>query len=147
MNKNKTFLTNYFFSNLFILFILDIFFFMLLEKNFFHLLLCFYVLHISTSSSIRRLSVIAFFIYFESFLHYGQFGIQLMYIIPLTILGKKAKKNFYWTSLHPYILLTLALVTQSLFIDGYSLHSVASNTYTITKIIANIIVLLLFSLK
>src|SRR5207253_1895867 len=103
---------------------------------------CFYIINLFHEKRIGNLSIIALLLSLESCLHYGLFGIPLLYLIPATFIGMLAQKLLYTTRLQPYILLTACLLTQGWLIEPVFLHIPAINSYTNLKIIANIIVMI-----
>lgn len=127
-------------------FFADILMFSLFEKQILYLLLCFYILNICEKRSFITFMIFALLIALESSLYYGKFGIQLLYLVPVTFIAFKAKQTFWNWKFQPYIILVSCLLIQSYLIEPVLLGIPATFSYTNSKIIANIIVLWCMSL-
>ena len=127
-------------------FFLDILMFSLFEKQIFYLLLCFYIFNMWEQRNVFIFIFFAFLIALESSLYYGQFGVQLLYLLPITLLAFKAKQTFWNWNFQPYLILMACLLIQSYLIEPFLLGIPATFSYTNSKIIANIIVLWCISL-
>lgn len=136
----------YFYLIILLLFIVDIFSFSLLEKQIVYGLLCFYCISLYKETSIFQLFAICLLIALESSFHYNIFGLQLVYILPITLIGFQSQKTFYGFSIQPYILLICCLLIECLVIEPFGLKIPTISAYTPVKIIANIIVLWCISL-
>lgn len=136
----------YFYPLALILFLLDVCCFSFMEKQLVYMLLCFFCIQLYAEKSTTRLSFLAILISLESLLYFGKFGVQLVYLIPLIYISREAQKSLYATALQPYILLISCIALQSFILEPYMLQIGPSPLYTLSKIIANIIVLWLISL-
>ena len=136
----------YFYPVAVLLFFVDIFCFSFIEKQLFYTVLCFFCIQLYKESSVRRLSFLGLLISFESLLYFGKFGVQLIYLIPLILIGFQAQKMLNARSIQPYFILTCCITLQCVFLEPFILHTGHSTLYTFSKIIANIIVLWLISL-
>lgn len=136
------------------------------EQQIFYLVLCWYILTLykpntpttatpkinSMVNKLYRLIPVGLFICLESLVQYDNFGIQLIYLLPATIIGLKAQKSLHAIWAQPYLLLIICLFAQALLIDQ-SPPQIGTffsySSYTSLKIIANIIVLwfMILSLK
>lgn len=143
MKYPKTF----FYASIFILFFIDICCSSFFEKQLIYSLLCFYSLAIFKSLSLFNMLVFFFILSLESFFQYGYFGIQLIYLAPLTLLASKTIKTLYLTKIQAYLFITISLLAQSLIIDQYTLHMDLQPSYTIAKIFVNLILVMVISLK
>lgn len=129
-----------------VFFFLDILMFSFFEKQMLYMLLCFYILNMCDKRNFVTFVVFGFLIALESSLSYGKFGIQLLYLIPLTLITFKIKKTFWAWKFQPYIILIVCLLVQSYLIEPFLLGISPTYSYTESKIIANIIVLCCMSL-
>lgn len=136
----------FFYLAILLFFIGDIFCFSFFEKQIFYFLLCFYMLYLYKENSFYNLFCITFLLCLESSLYYGRFLIPLLYLIPATLISTQAKKFFFTTIWQPFVMLIFCLAFQSFIIEPVLLHIPATNAYTNSKIIANIIVILCMSL-
>jgi hypothetical protein len=127
-------------------FFLDILMFSLFEKQILYLLLCFYILNICDKRSLITFIIFAFLIALESSLYYSKFGVQLLYLIPITLIAFKVQKTFWSWKFQASLILITCLLIQSYFIEPFLLGIPATFSYTNSKIIANIIVLWCMSL-
>lgn len=147
-NKNKKNMINlamqehFFYPKLLSFLILDSMCFSFFEQHTLSLLLCFVLLHLYQKKlNQAQASCILLCISLESFLFYGKFGIQLIYVVPIMILAIKAQKMFYASKLQPYLLLIGCLLLQNLIIEPKILKYQPGYLYTSSQIIANIIVM------
>lgn len=135
----------YIFSLLF--FVVDIFCYSFFEKQIFYFLLCFFILYIyEEEKQLDKLIIVCLLISLESSLNYGQFGSQLLCLIPISLIAYFAQKLLYATSIQPYLTLISCIFAQSFLIEPLFLMISSPISYTNSKIIANIIVLLCMSL-
>lgn len=131
----------YFYPIIVILFLLDIACFALFEQQVFFLLICFYIMSLYQTTNIVRILITTLLICLESSLYFGCFGLQLMYILPATLIGLQTQHVFYASRSQPYLLLLGCLMVQYFFLEPVYLSQQAISSYTPIKIIANIIVL------
>ena len=136
----------YFYFTFCILFILDIVCFSLFEQQVILFLFCFYITTLYGRKNFLRLLVIGIGMGLESSLYFGSFGLQLVYLIPATIIGIHSQRYFYNSRLQPYLFLLGCLLIQYLLLEPMHWPSQAVSRYTPIKIIANIIVLWCMSL-
>jgi hypothetical protein len=126
-------------------FLLDICAFSFFERPIFYLVLSFYLLQLFMPSPVR-LSAIGAFILLESFIYFGLPELPLLYLIPISLLGYKARKNLYMGSLAILTLGSLGILAQCLLIETFLLHNAPLNHYTLGKISGNIIMMTLLFL-
>lgn len=136
----------YFFGLL--LFVVDIFCYSFFEKQIFYFLLCFFILYIydEEEKQTEKILFILLLISLESSLNYGQFGTQLLYILPISLIAYHAQKLFYAVHWQPSVTLISCICAQTLLIEPFLLMNPASFSYTNSKIIANMITLWCMSL-
>ncbi len=144
--KNKELTDYFFYISIILLFVLDIFSFSFFEKQLLNFIICFYFLALYYEKDVARLLALILLISLQSSLHYGQFGFQLICLIPVTCIGIYANRFLYASSLQSYMLITVFLAAQSLWIEPYLLKTSTVSSYTNFKIIANIIVMWFLSL-
>lgn len=137
----------YFYLLIIVLFFIDICCLTFFEKPIIYTLLCIYAFAVFQSVGKRKLSTLVALLLLESFVFYGKFGLELLYLIPFTLMSRRARNTLYLLSIQPHIFLICCLLCQSLIIEQYLLHFDISFSYTILKIIANIIVMIGISLK
>lgn len=144
--KNKEFPDYFFYTCIILLFVLDVFSFSFFEKQLLNFILCFYFLTLYYEKNVMRLIALILLVSLQSSFHYGQFGVQLMCLIPVTFVGIYAQRFLYAIPMQTYMLLVVFLVAQSLWIEPYFLKSSSISSYTNLKIFANIIVMWFLSL-
>ncbi len=137
----------YFYLLIIVLFFIDICSLTFFEKPIIYTLLCLYAFAVFQSIGKRKLSTLVALLLLESFVFHGKFGLELLYLIPFAFMSMRARNMLYTLSIQPYILLICCLLCQTLIIEYYLLHFDISFSYTISKIIANIIVMIGISLK
>lgn len=81
----------------------------------------------------------------ESFLLYGQWGVQLIYLIPIAFISRSIWDIFTRPTAHAIIILTECLIAQTLIIDSLVGISVLS-MFTLIKISINILLTISISL-
>ena len=131
----------YFYPIALILFLLDILCFSLCEQQILFLLLCFYIATLYHEISVAHITTAIVLISLESFLYFGSFSLQLLYLIPATIIAVHAQRYFYISHLQPYLLLLSCLLIQYFLLEPMHLPHHGISSYTPIKIIANIGVL------
>lgn len=129
-----------------LLFIIDVSAFSFLEKQVLYGLLCLFCLQIIQPPAPGRLAFLAALLSLESFLYYGRFGIQLVFLIPLAVLGYILQELFYKKGLLAPVLLLIALLVQSIGIEYGVLGLTPSLGYTFSKIFVTLSVLWIISL-
>lgn len=130
-----------------LLFLVDLFLYFFFYHQYLYTLLCLLSIFIFCPIQLTPVCFIAILLSLESFMQYNWFGISLLYIIPLGIFSVKTKQLLHRSRIYMYILLILFLCIQC-FIIEHSLFGIEHNMrYTITKIIANIILTWFLSLK
>ena len=95
----------------------------------------------SNRPSLPVLSVTALLIGLESFIVYGHFGIQFIYLLPATLLALQAKKSVYAPRVQPYILLLLCMGAHTLLLDTCPPLALPAFLYTKSQIAGNLMVL------
>jgi hypothetical protein len=147
--KKKQKSSLFFYSFIIFLFLLDISFFLFFEKPIFSALLCFYIINTINHANFLRLTTCILLLILEFFIYYGNVvGINLIALIPATLAGFQAGKMFYESRLIYYALLIMTLLIQIGVIEHMILKLPISIPYTISQIIANMIIMMLLrSLK
>lgn len=130
----------------FFFFIVDVISFAFFEKPLLYSLLCFYCIEISERFVTSTLLLSLLGLSLESFLFYGRFGIQLLYLLPLWFLGSFLHGILYKNRSLKFGILILALLVQSVGIEWYLLGLNQSFNYTISKIFVNLAMLYTISL-
>jgi hypothetical protein len=129
------------------LFIADIFIYSFFEKQMIYLTLCFYFLTLcSAKEKFFKLLFLGILLSIQSSLYHGIFGIQLLYLIPLSLCAISTEKLLYSPRMHAYFFLFAALLIQSFYIEIFLLSIPLAPYYTNLKIIANMIMMLIMSL-
>ena len=110
-------------------------------------LLCFTVFTLTRLTTVARVATLFILLALQSLLMYGIFGIQLIVMAPITLFALTVGTFFYETKWYYYALALVALLAQMILIEHYMLHLPLTISYTISVFIANIIIMLLISLK
>ncbi len=131
---------------LLLVFCADISQFFLFTTIYVYLLLCLYWAVFFYTTNTRMLFLAMLLLSLEYFCCYGQFGLPLLYLIPISMIGFLVRQNLYQTLLQPPILLSLCVIAQIYGIEAYWLGITHTTYYTIGKISVNIIVISYFSL-
>ena len=129
------------------LFVLDLTSASFFERPVIYSLLSLYAFNLFLPKNNFALSLIILLITLHQFIIFGYCGLPLLYLIPLTAIALKAKKLFLPNKLAPYLVLLLCLSLQGLLIEPRLLNLHPYYPYTIGIFIANIIVMIFFSLK
>lgn len=109
-------------------------------------LLALFAVALSYRISLFRLSCLLILLALESFLLHGQWGVQLIYLIPIALISRKTWDIFTQATIHAIIMLSGCLIAQIVIIDtlvGTNLISV----FTLMKILINILLTICISLK
>lgn len=94
----------------FILFLLELAFFSILQTHIMYLLLCFFIVSINIYPSTRLSLLPIFLMSIISYLDYNIFGWSLIYIMPTMALAMYLEKQIQLKIIIPYILLINALL-------------------------------------
>lgn len=108
-------------------------------------LLAFSSVALSHDISILRLCAILAALALESFLLYGQWGVQLIYLVPLAFIARYTWDMFSSATHHALMILLSGLLVQLVIIDsqiGIKLLSI----FTLIKILINILLTISISL-
>src|ERR1700733_142552 len=143
----KTIAPLFFYGIITLLFFVDITTYMILERPLFYTLLCFYIMHCAFPFSWSRIVSANFLLSLLSLIQYGRFGLCLIYLIPATLLRIKMHQTMHEGPLLNYLILVGCLAAQIGLIEHLILGLPISALYTASTIIANIIVMTIFSLK
>lgn len=147
MKQTKPLSPFIFFGIITLLFFVDLGGFSLFEKPFISTLLCFYILQLSRPMSWPRILYSLLLLSLNPLIYYGRFGLGLVYLIPATFLGIKMRHIFYDTVWQYYLLLGTCILAQIGLIEYGILGLPISASYTISTIVANMIVIWIMSLK
>lgn len=90
---------------------------------------------------ITLLSILAL----ESFLLYGQWGVQLVYLIPVALFSRSTFGIFTNATYHAVILLVSCLLIQTIIMDTFKTVSLCP-IFTLVKILTNILLTVVISL-
>ncbi len=138
MKDQRPLLPIFFYLITFILFFIDLAALSLFEKPLIYSLLCFYILSLSKPISILRILLTCLLLSINPLISYGRFGLELVYLIPATLLGIKMHHTLYNAVWQYYLLLMLCLLAQIVIIEYGMLHLTISVPYTISVLFANI---------
>jgi hypothetical protein len=130
-----------------LLFFVDVSIFFSTAHIWSYTLLGLYSLSLFNKINVTRLSIIALLLSLESFLFFGKFGLELIYLIPISIVVIQLRRFVYGNCIYPYLILALFILLQTFAIEYFLLGIKPAIGYTNMKIIANIIVTWLISLK
>lgn len=129
-----------------LLFLIDLGAFSIFEKPLIYSLLCFYILQLSRAMGPVRIIFSCLLLSLSPLIHYGRFGISLVYLIPATLLGIKMKLTLYDAIWQYYLLLIACIVAQIGLVEWWILGLPISLSYTISTILVNLIVVWIMSL-
>jgi len=110
------------------------------------LLLYFYCLLITRNSRYSYVGILAFLIGLEYFCFYNSFSLALMVLAPLSICGIFFRKNLYPSRAHLVILSLMGVIIQTYSVEGYFLHMLPADHYTIMRISGTLLITICFSL-
>lgn len=147
MKTKRSMPAPFFFCIIGILFLLDLAAFSVFEQQWMYSLLCFYILQLSRPMSLARIIITCFLLSLTPLINYGCFGIELVYLVPATLLGIKMRHTLYDSFWQYYLLLACCLGGQIVIVEYLILHLPIGLSYTISTIIANIITIWIMSLK
>lgn len=148
MKKEKKQTALFFYTFLCACFLVDMICFAFLERPLIYAVLCFYIITCIRSFKSVRIVTGLFLIALESFIYSGRFGITFLTLIPITLIALHVRHFLYESRWISYALLLIALLLQIVFIEYFLLHLRISIPYTISQIIANMIIMVLIrSLK
>ena len=117
------------------------------EQHIVAMLTCWYIICMIHDTSWPQRIFILMLLSLESFYFYGSCGLTLIYLIPAGILALQAKHKLYAPELQKYSLLVLCLIIHGLFIDHYVLGMADWGSYTMPKILVNLLLMVMVSLK
>lgn len=130
-----------------ILLCVDINLFGFLHQHVIFTLLCWYILQLTNNSSFAQLTWILVLLATQSTLLYGRFGLELLYLIPLSLIVLKIQPYIGWKFVLISTTLIASLLLQTYILQSYLLELPVTSTYTAIKIIGNLVVMGLVSLK
>jgi hypothetical protein len=130
-----------------LLFLVDLGAFSIFEKPLIYSLLCFYILQLSRPMGLARIIFSYLLLSLSSLIHYGRFGLSLVYLIPATLLGIKIRHTLYDSVWQYYLLLILCVIGQICLVEWWILGLPISVSYTISTVLANLLVIWIMSLK
>ncbi len=107
-------------------------------------LLCLFSVATSYALTNTRLTIMLILLGLESFVYYSQWGIQLIYLLPIAIMTQKTWKIFNSPLQHACLVLVLCLFSQ-LCIDFFKGGNIFS-IFTILKFFINIVMTISLSL-
>lgn len=140
---------NFFFHiKILLCFLLDFICFSFFEQQLLFFMLAFFLLYIvrAIKIDVTDLALCMLLLSLESFFYCGHFGLQLLYLIPITIAGILAREWLHTSSLLPYSLLLICILGHTIATGNFTEFFAIPGYYTLIKIIANIIVMISISL-
>ena len=145
MKTSKSLYPPFFYGIAIILFFIDFASFSLFEKPFIYSLLCFYLLQLATPLGLRRIFTSCLLLSLPPIIHYGCFGLELIYLVPATLAGIKMRQWLYNSYWQYYLLLACCLLAQIVIIEYGILHLTISIPYTISTLFVNLIIIWIMS--
>lgn len=130
-----------------LLFIIDLGAFSFFEKPLIYSLLCFLILQLSRPMPLTRIAFSCLLLSFNPLIHYGRFGISLVYLIPAILLGIKMRHTLYNSVWQYYLLLIACILAQIGLVEWWILGLPISLSYTISTVLVNLVVIWIMSLK
>ena len=112
---------------------------------FVHFLLCYYTASLSYLK-ILPIGFIIFLLGLQSFIHLGIFGLNFVYIIPMTFLFLYLQKYITNHFIVYTVFTTLCLTIQMLLLEPKMLPITHGYNYTILRICANLFIVLIFNI-
>ncbi len=110
------------------------------------LLVCFYCLLITHNPRYLPLTILAFLLGLEYFCFYNSFSLACAVLVPLSTLGIFFRKNLYPSAIHPIVLTLMGTIIQIYAVEGYFLHILPTDHYTIMRISGTLLITICFSL-
>lgn len=147
MINSTTNALTWFFLPIVLFFFIDICMFSFYSQPMSYLLLCAYVFYILVSRQMSGMVLIVLLLLLEFFLYYGRLITALFYFVPMTIVISHMHQVCY---LNRFLYITAsigALLGYVFFIEGIGGDAFFGNYCTGFKIVANIILIMFFSLK
>jgi len=135
-----------FYSMVFMLFFIDLASLSLFEKPYIYSLLSFYILQLAYPITFTRIITCCLLLSIAPLINYGRFGLELIYVIPATLIGIKMSQTLYDSVWQYYLLLIACLIAQIGLLEYFILHLNVSIPYTISTIFANLIVIWLMTI-
>lgn len=136
-----------FYTILIVLFIVDLAAFSIFEKPVIFSLLCFYILQLSRPMGLIRIFTACILLSLSPLIQYGRFGLELVYVIPATLLGIKMRHTLYDSRWQYYALLAACLLAQIGLVEYGILHLTVGIPYTISMVFANLILIWIMSFE
>jgi len=127
----------------FLLFAADIFLLGLFQQPTVSLLLCFYSAWLFRPNTKQLIFVSLFLLSSISLILYGNFGLVLLYLLPLTLLFYQAQKLLNKTFWLPYVFLTASILTADFLVKPLLLHTSPNILFTGAKLCVNLIIVLI----
>ena len=121
-----------------LLFIIDLAVFSYLEKPLIYSLLSFYIFQLAYPLGIVKIIVSCMLLSLESFIYYGRFGLDLLFILPATFIGIRLAHILYNSVWQFYLLLIVCLLAKITLIEWLILGQNVNPSYTISLVFANI---------
>jgi hypothetical protein len=137
----------FFFGIACLLFLIDLGTFSFFEKPFIYSLLCFYILQLAKSMGISRVVFSCILLSLNPLIYYGRFGINLLYLLPATLLGIQMRHILYDSLWQYYALLIGCILAQIWLVEWWVLGLPISLSYTISTILVNLLIIWIMSLK
>lgn len=130
------------------LFFIDICLYGLLEQPIILTLLAYYLAHTLRPHNTQTLIIIGIGLALQSTLLYSIFGLTLIYLIPLTLIGRTIAQMIHAPFLVSVGMICACICTQNYLIDPYILgRNVPAMQYTTTSIAATLIGVIFVFLK
>lgn len=127
-------------------FLLDLAAFTFYEKPILLSLLCFYILQLARPISWPRIIFACGLASLSFLLFYGRFGLNLLYLVPATILGIKMSHTLYDSRWQYYLLLAACILLQKAALEPFILGIHSSIPYTLTTLFVNMIIIWVMSI-
>jgi hypothetical protein len=147
MKEKKQLPASFFYTASIILFCIDLATLYVFERPFTYCLLGFYISALARPMSLIRIIVSCFLLSIAPLISYGRFGLELVYLIPATLLGVKMRLTLYDSTWQYYVLFTVCLLAQIGLLEGKILGLAVSIPYTISVIFVNLVIIAIMSLS
>lgn len=136
----------FFYFFILLLFLFDLCLFGFFNKPVSLLLLCYFLIKLPKGISFLKISISLLLLGSQSLLSFGLFGVNFIYLIPISILGTKLNHWFYKSIVCTFCLFIFAFLAHlSILILLFNLN--LGLFYTGALFFANIVVITIFSLK
>jgi hypothetical protein len=130
---------------IFFLFLLDCSVNHFFQEPIFQSLIVFYIISLLHKRPWRYNFCTLILISLEQFIDFGRWGASLLYLLPATLLILKLQKTLHIKTAIQYLIMVVILIIHFWILTPILVGSMPSTWYTICKIIANILLMMILN--